>query len=349
MFPAVLVKGNLRAARKGRLPVPRSLYRALRQAQPDIHFAAYDTRVPINTHTRTLFGSEIFAGADVTTLSTLISGDAAGATQPFTKVQVYAVAAFTNGSATTVKIRETRYWARAPSYQSLAADINFIQNPGAWESQGAGGSLGAYDSVPDAANNQYWNWPEAGTVAECAYFWTLYRPARRARVRVVKPGQTVQFVYKFNVYLDELRWNNTLSDPNNAQVGVQRRAIYELQTETGLAFTGATKEEVRSGIALPGLLFHRLVTKWKYRWAFANRPSITGSNLATGLTRASFASDMHGWLSRKTAGVGVAPSYQHLDGDTIVEQGHRNEESVRNVNINFHSAADGSKFVPDVQ
>lgn len=334
-----MVKGNLRAARKGRLPVPRSALRALRQAQPDIHFQAFDSRVPITTHARSLFRGEIFSTADVNSLQTLISGDAAGYTRPFTKCQVYAIGAFTNASGVSVKIRETRYWARAPSYLSSADDSALLTNSGSWES-GAGN--GGYADVPTTANNEYWYWPEAGTIGECAYFWTLYRPAKRVRVRIVKPGHTVQFAYKFNVYLDELKWALASDSSNGAVPGVHRRVMYELQTETGVAYTGALQETVRSGIALPGLLYHRFVTKWKYRWAFGNRPSITGSNLASGLTRASFENGMHGLLARKTLGLGyIAAEAENVD-DTSALQQARMRHLAQSAQDNFVIDASGT-------
>lgn len=335
-----MVKGNLRAASKGRLPVPRAAFRALREAQPDIYFAAFDNRAPINAHTRTISNLEIFGGNDISTLKTLISGDAAGYTQPFTKLQFYGILAWTNASGVTVKIRETRYWPRAPSYQTSAQDLVTLTSVGSWEGPGSGG-VGPYADVPSAANNEYWFWPEGGTVAECAYFWTLYRPAKRVRVRVVRPGKTVQFVYKFNVYLDELRWNMALNDTTTTP-GVTRRAIYELQTETGVAYTGATQETVRSGIALPGLMYNRFVTKWKYRWAYGNRPSISGSNLASGLTRASFANTMHGLLGRKSDTLGYIASETENATDSIANQDLRMKHLARSAQQNFVIDAAGA-------
>ena len=164
----------------------------------------------------------------------------------------------------------------------------------------------------------------------------------------MNPGKTVTFVYKFNVYMDELRWNMATADTTTTP-GVTRRSLFEIQTETGLAATGATMETIQSGIALPGLLFQKYQAKWKYRWAFANRPSITGSNLASGITRNSFGNTMRGWLARKDNNIGFVAPYTYLDGDTITEQSARNEANTRSVNINFDAAADGTRFVPDVQ
>lgn len=326
------------------MPIPRSVYRAIRSAQPDIHFKCEDQRLRIPAATRTWLVSEIFGNVDVQELKTLISGDAAGYSQPFTKCQVYAIASFTNTSGSLVKIRETRYWPRAPTYQTGSQDATMFTNVGSWQSSAG---LGGYASIPNSANNEYWYWPEAGTALECSYAWTLYRPARRQRVRVVRPGRTVTFVYKFNVYLDELRWNMSIND-NSSAPGVTRRAVFEITTEQGLVPSGATYEVLHGATSVPGLLHAKLAWKWKYRWAFGNRPSITGSLLPSGITRASFGQAGHSVVARRGQGMAFLPSYAETADDTATVQNLRNRRLVQQVNINPLVEADGDAFIPNV-